>query len=139
MAESLLEGDVPRALAGVEALFRSGFQEKSGRRLLDGTALAAMLTGSLARGIRRSLLMASELERGTDETDAAGLAGVHGRALAPALARARQRSARDWTRMLNEVSELERRAKSRTGVDVNDFALLACDWSAGRTTGASAR
>ena len=130
VAETLLAGDVARSLAGVEALFRSGFQEKSGRRLVDPTALAAMVVGSLTRGIRRSLLVASELERGKSETETARIAGITGRAVGGAIAQARQRPARAWEGMLHDVAKLERRAKSSAGVTADDFALLALAWKA---------
>ena len=125
VAEQVVAGDVPRALAGVESLFQAGFQEKGGRRLLDSIALSAMLIGSLSRGVRRSLVLASGLERGQTESDAAKSVGVAGRAVGPAIARARSRPARAWRNMLDDVSGLERRAKSGVGVDANDFALLA--------------
>ncbi len=128
VADQLVDGDVPRALAGVETLFQAGFQEKSGRRLVDAIALAAMLVGALSRGIRRSLVLASELERGASEADAARAVGVNGRAVGPAIARARSRSSGAWREMLDDVSSLERRAKSGVGVDANDFALFAVRW-----------
>ena len=45
VAEEIAAGDAPRALLGIETLFSGGFQEKSGRRLLDGVALAADFSG----------------------------------------------------------------------------------------------
>jgi len=128
VAEKLVAGDAPRALAGVESLFSSGFQEKGGRRLVDSVALSTMLVSSLGREVRRSLQLASELAAGADEASAGRAAGVNGRALGPALERARSRPLAVWTRMLEELAGLERSAKSSVGVDANDFVLLALGW-----------
>lgn len=128
VAEKLVAGELPRALAGIESLFASGFQEKGGRRLVDSIALAAMLIASLGREVRRSLLLSSELAAGADDASAGRAAGIHGRAQAQALARARSRPLGAWQVMLGELAELERAAKSSLGVDVNNFALLAMAW-----------
>jgi hypothetical protein len=73
-------------------------------------------------------VLSSELERGASEEEAARTVGVSGRAVGPAVVRARSRPARVWRRMLEETSVLERRAKSTVGVDASDFALLALRW-----------
>ena len=128
VAEKLVAGELPRALAGIESLFSSGFQEKGGRRLVDSVALAAMLIASLGREVRRSLQLSSELAAGADEASAGRAAGVHGRALAQAVSRARSRPLHAWQAMLGELAGLERAAKSSLGVDVNNFAHLAMTW-----------
>lgn len=130
VADQLLGGDVPRALAGVETLFRGGFQDRTGRRVDDSTGLATILIGSLMRGVRQGLVLASELERGRDENEVARSVGLIGRAAGPALARARRRPPKEWRCMLDDVAALERSAKSAAGVDANDFCVLALRWNA---------
>jgi DNA polymerase III delta subunit len=121
VADHLLNGDVPRALSGIEALFRGGFQEKSGKRLLDPSALAVMLVAALQRGASTCL----ELSR------AGGSARVEGGSpaqRAAAEARARRRPSADWRALLEEAGTLERELKSGAGLDANDFARLALRW-----------
>jgi len=137
VADHLLDGDAGRALGSVEALFRGGFQDKSGRRLLDVAGLATMLMNALSRGIRRSLLLATLLARGASESEAARAVGVAGRAQGPALALARTRPPQVWRAMLEEVADVERRAKSNAGADANDFALFALRWSVRPRAGAA--
>ncbi|HED66995.1 MAG TPA: hypothetical protein ENJ09_15745 [Planctomycetes bacterium] len=129
VAESLVAGDARKALAGIETLFRGGFQDKSGRRVVDTTALSTMLVASVARGVRRSLAIAEEIARGTDEVEAARVAGAAGRAAGEAIARAKSRPPRRWQAMLDEAAELERRAKSSVGLGPDDFALLSVRWA----------
>ena len=134
VSDELLGGRTARAVSGIEALFRGGFQEKSGRRLLDATALASMLIGSLMRGVRQGLALRSALDAGRSDADAAKSIGLAGRAAAPALERAKARPSAQWRRMLEEVLGLDRRAKSAAGVDANDFSAFALRW---RTPGSS--
>lgn len=130
VAEPIVAGDLARGLFGVEALFRGGFQEKGGRRLLDGVALAAMLVSSLQRNVRQGLALRSALDLGESPEAAARAAGAAGppQAVQAALARAGRRGADAWRRMLEDLGALERRAKSGAGVDENDFAHLALAW-----------
>jgi DNA polymerase III delta subunit len=133
VAEHVLAGDIARALSGIEALFRGGFQEKSGRRLLDPSALAVMLVSALARGASASLELAQ----------AGGDARIEGGSPAQreaAEARARRRPPADWRALLEEAATLERELKSGGGLDANDFARLALRWAlAPRTQPAGAR
>ena len=135
VAEDIAAGDAARALSGIETLFSGGFQEKSGRRLLDGTALAAMLVSSLSRSARQSLAVARALARGASEAEAARDAGLAGppAAVQGGLARARQRTPDEWRVFVEAVADLDRRAKSSAGVDANDFALIALRWRRGRS------
>lgn len=130
VADPIVAGDLPRGLFGIESLFRGGFQEKSGRRLVDGTALANMLLGSLLRNVRQGFAVRTALDAGQDGDAAARAAGLAGKPMAvkAALARAGKRPAGTWRHMLADLAGLERRAKSGVGVDENDFALLALSW-----------
>jgi len=132
VADHLVAGDLPRALGGIETLFRGGFQDKSGKRVLDAAALVPMLTGSLLRGVRQGLALGAELAAGASDADAAAMAGLRGRpdTLRAALARARSLSTEAWRGRLEEVLALERRAKSGGDVDAGDFAALALAWAA---------
>jgi len=143
VADPIVAGDLPRALTGIEGLFRGGFQEQGGRRLLDSVALSTMLTAALGRGVRQALRLATELQGGRSEADAASAAGLRGRpqTVQGIVRRAQSRPVGVWRRMLGELVALERRAKSGVGVDANDFAALALRWSArpeqdGRSGGA---
>lgn len=130
VADPIVAGDLPRGLFGIESLFRGGFQEKSGKRLVDGVALANMLFSSLLRNVRQALAVRLALEQGESPEMAARAAGMGGppQALKAGVERARGRSSASWRRMLDELAALERRAKSGAGVDENDFALLALTW-----------
>lgn len=117
VAEHLLDGELARSLSGLQALFQGGFQEKSGKRLLDPSALAILLLGALQRGA--SAALAPERGQGAPRQREA------------AAERARRRSAAEWRALLEDVAALERALKSGGGVDVNDFAALALRWSKG--------
>jgi hypothetical protein len=135
VAESRAAGDLARALNGVEALFRAGFEGRDGRREVEATALAQILLGSLHPVVRRGLAVAEGVAAGQAPEDAARDAGIAG---APAivqkeLARAQSRGAEEWRRMLEDLADLERRSKSTAGVEVDDFALLAVRWRAPAT------
>jgi hypothetical protein len=131
VAEHIAAGDTPRALAGIEALFSGGFQDKSGRRVLDASALASMLLGALQRGVRASLALSQALEQGLGEKDALAAAGVGGGPTGEraALARARERPSARWRLLFDQTGALERAAKSGPGVDASDFACLTLRWS----------
>ena len=128
VSDALVAGELPDALAGIEALYRAGFRDKSGRRLVDAGALSNMLIGSLTRGVRRSLALSTALERGATEEEAARSLGLAGRVVGPAIVGARRRAAASWRAMLEDVAELDRRAKSAAGVDANDLCALALRW-----------
>ena len=131
IAEDALRGDAPKANAGLEALFRSGFQEKDGSRELDRGALLPVLFGSLRSKLRPTLAGALVLERGGDLAAAAEAAGIspQPRARSEFEARVRARTAREWRAMLGDLAELERRSRSGATVDGNDLAALALRWA----------
>lgn len=138
LAEDLCRGDAARALSGIEALFRSGFQDRDGSRELDPNALLAILFGSLRGKLRQTLSGALALERGEEIGAAAQGAGVSAgpKARLEFEARVKSRSPAAWQAMLEELTDLERRTRTGARVDANDFALLALRWR--RTQGASA-
>ncbi len=127
VAEDIVQGDLARSLAAVEALFRGGFQEK-GKRLVDAAALSAMTIASLGREVRRSLALAWALERGLDPEEAGERSGTKGRGWESFVARTTRFPARVWRARLEDVADLERRAKSGVGVDANDFVALLLRW-----------
>jgi DNA polymerase III delta subunit len=116
VADHILGGDLPRALSGIETLFRGGFQEKSGKRLLDAGALAAMLVAALQRGASGAL-------------EGARAAGGSPAQRGAAEERARRRPRAHWRALLEEAAALERALKSGAGLDANDFARLALRWA----------
>jgi DNA polymerase III delta subunit len=130
VAEHVVAGDLPRGLDGIEGLFRGGFEERDGRRLVDSAGLAQILISGLLGAVRKGLAIASEVERGRSPDEAARAAGIAG---APAmvqreLARAAQHDAATWQERLADLADLERRSKSTGGVEVDDFTLLAVRW-----------
>lgn len=126
LADHITGGDKKRALAGVEALFKGGFVDKSGRRTTDATALANMLLSAVLRSVRQAEVLADSIARGFDESRALAAAGVAG---APqrkkqALARARVRNPREWHALHQAVAAMDRRLKSSAGLDRDDFVHL---------------
>jgi DNA polymerase III delta subunit len=148
LAEDLARGDGPRALAGCEALFRAGFQDKDGSREIDPAAIQAILLGTLRNKLRQSFACARALEQGSDFAAAAEKAGFQG---APAMraeleSRVRLRDAAGWKKLVLDLAAFERRTRRGTSIDVNDFALLALRWKrvarpapAARSAGPAAR
>ena len=107
IAEDLAAGNLQRALPGLEALFRGGFQGKEGRETNEG-ALIAMLLGSLRNKLWASLAA----------LDAPGDADAATAARVPA------RTPEGWERFAREVWALERRSRTQ-GVDVDEFFRFA--------------
>ncbi len=134
VADDLCGGDLARALAGVEGLFRGGFQGASGGRVVDPTALANILVASLVRQVRQSLAVASALERSAPESDALAAAAWKGspQQRNTVLERARAHRPAAWRAMLDELGDLERRAKSGSVPDASDFAAFAARWCRAR-------
>jgi DNA polymerase III delta subunit len=126
VAEQLLSGQLARSLSGLEALFQGGFQDKSGKRLLEPAALAALLIGALQRGASQSLMI---LTAG-DEAPPSGSPTQR----ESALALARMKSVAQWRAFQEEVSGLERALKSGGGVEASDFTRLALRWAASPRT-----
>lgn len=121
LADQLVRGDSRRALLGIESLFRKGFQESDGKRNLDRAALTAILTGSLRRLVRDGAARSSSPD-GAEPANSS-------RGEKDAAARAQLRPHAEWRRLLDELADVERRAKSGADPDANDFALLALSWS----------
>jgi hypothetical protein len=126
VADDLLRGDLARALAGIEAYFRGGIEEKDGQKKLDSDALAAILFSFLVRGVRQHLAASEALEAGEDPLAAAAAAGspVSPRGQGEFLARLQARPSAGWLALLDDLQVLERRQKG-SGADAGDFAWLA--------------
>jgi len=130
VAEHMLLGRAPRALAGIETLFRGGAAQRDGSRVLDSAGITMQLAGALSAKLRESVVGARAIAGGVDPGQAAAAAGVQGPP--QALTAFRQRMiARDldtWTRMLHELAVVERRARTSAGTDATEFAHLALRW-----------
>jgi DNA polymerase III delta subunit len=109
IADWLVAGDLPRALSGLEALFRAGFQGKEGRETNE-SALVAMLFGSL-RGRLSAILAALE--------DPAAAPGKEAAEHLPA------RTPAGWRAFAREFWRLERLARTGAGVDVDRLFAFA--------------
>lgn len=118
VADHILAGDLARALTGIEALFQGGFQEKSGKRLLEPAGITSLLLGALTRGASAALAERSNPGSGGNSPGEKA-----------ARARAELRTAGDWHRLLEEIAALERRMKTGGGIALDDFARLALAWS----------
>ena len=131
LADELVRADPRRAVAGVESLFRGGFQDRGGTRVVDRTALSTMLVAALVRQVRQALAAAAALGRGEGPEGAAQAAGYRGppRMLEGFLALARGHSPAEWRRRLDECADLERGLKRGRELDASDFAALAARWA----------
>ncbi len=130
LAETLVDGDLRRSVAGLEALFAAGFHARDGTRTVDRGGLVAMLVSALAARLREAASGAAALAAGEGMPAAMAAAGVSGppRAKAAFEARVQRQSASEWRRRLEEACALESRSRSGARVDANDFAALALAW-----------
>lgn len=130
VAEQMVRGDAPRAVAGIETLMRGGFA-KGGDREIDPAALTAMLLGSLRNKAREALAGARADERGDDAVAATGFKG-HPSGRDEILVRLRARPAAKWEALLEDLAALERKAragKEQGGdVDASDLVAFALRW-----------
>ena len=131
LAEKMVDGAAAQAVEGLEALFRSGFQGRDGRRTADAPALANVLSSALTARLREAAAGAEALASGASPGAAAVLAGVAGgpRSQATFQARVGLRSPAEWRELLEQALSVERRARSGAQVDASDFALLALRWA----------
>lgn len=128
VADAIVDGDLRRAAGGIQALFRGGFQERDGTRLLDPAGLGAIVLGSLARGVRQALA-------GSEGEDPVAAAGRAGWTLAPTkraafAERVRKRRRDQWRRMLDDVARLEHASRTGGTAGADELALLALRWRA---------
>lgn len=128
LADPILDGDLAKALVGLQSLFAAGFEDKEGRRERDPAALANVLAGSLRNPLRQALAIARALEGGASEARAGAAVGGAPQTRQRAVARAARRPAREWERMLFELAEVERAARTGARVDAADFFRLALRW-----------
>ncbi len=141
VADALIEGRSREAVSGIEALWRAGMVQRDGGRVVDGRALAAMLTSALVRGTRQGYAAAVARAAGAPPSEAARLAGVAGapRTVEGFLGRIQKRpDPARWLEMLHASSNLERRAKGGAGVDANDLSHLALQWALFESSAAKA-
>jgi DNA polymerase III delta subunit len=137
VADSIVNGDVGRAASSIEALFRGGFQEKRGTRLVDDAALSNILLSSVVRQVRQSMAGALEARAGGDPAEGARKAGwrIPPTARGPFGEQVRRRPAAEWRRMLEDAAELELSARTGRPLDANDFCHLALRWRPRRAAG----
>ncbi len=124
VSEDLLRGAAGSALAGIEALFRSGMRDKDGSREVKPEALIAVLFGSLRSKLRPTLGAARAVAAGSRPA----IASMSPRAREELEQRFPLRSAESWRGMLDDLAELERRTRTGRTVDANDLALLGLRW-----------
>ena len=134
VAEDLCRGDFAKSVEGVANLFRGGFRGKDGKRLLDVNGLVAILLSGLRKSVTEGERAAREMARGANLQAAGKAAGVPGSPMAKKGFEERMatRPPGDWERMSREVLVLERKTRSGTVVDENDFLKLALAWRAKR-------
>jgi len=130
VADLVARGDARAAVAGVEALFRAGFQDRDGSREVDPNALLAILLGSLRSKLRQGLAFVDAVDRGLEPALAADAAGLKGApsTRAAAIEGARARSAEGWRAMLADLAALERKTRRSQTVDASDLAAFALRW-----------
>ena len=130
LAEDLCRGDLRKSVHGIESLFKSGFQGSDGTRTLDRPALVAILLGSLRKIVSQGVHGAHVMSLGGDAKQAAKAAGVPPteRAMGAFQARMSIRPREDWSRLAQELLEVERRTRSGAEVDASDFCKLALSW-----------
>lgn len=133
VASELLGGDTARGLAAVEALFRAGFHsDRDGKTEVNPIALSTILFSALRSKARQALVgsRAMALRKSLDE--AATEAGVSGQKQARAefqgLVNLRRWDA--WQAIYLDITELEKRSRSGSAIDVAEFCRLAVRWRA---------
>ncbi len=140
LAEFMVQGEVAKSVAGVEALFSRGFHGKGGEREIDHGAVLVITLGSLRSKLTQTTDAALVLERGGTIDDAVRVHGVpaYPKARDELAIRVRLRDADTWRAMLDDLQDVERRTRRGTLVDANDLTALALRWrrteSAGRNT-----
>lgn len=126
-ADKLLDGDLGKALAAVEALYKGGMSDdRTGRRNADPRALSAILGATLRNRLRELARGARALEAGAGQAEAVRAAGVKGAPMTVQAfgARLERRSAAAWEGMLADFLEMEARSRSGGGAVVEAEALF---------------
>jgi DNA polymerase III delta subunit len=140
-ADAMCRGDLPRALAALETLRRGGMQGRDGARVVDLSALIAILMGALLRGVRQGLAGARRRAAGGDPADVVAGGGPGRQMAAAELGErlARRPDPEVWRRMLGDLLEVDRRLKGGGGADLDDLVALALAWRVEPTAGVGAR
>lgn len=130
IAEHMLAGRAPRAVGGLETLYRGGAAQRDGSRVLDTAGISIQLASAISAKLRETLAGAREVAGGLDPTAAAAAAGVKGppQAMAAFTQRVVLRPPHEWLRMIEELAVVERRTRTSAGADGNDFVHLALRW-----------
>lgn len=130
LAERMCRGDVAGSIAGIEVLFKAGFQDKSGERELDRGALLAITLGALRSKVRAAVAAGIVLEKGGDMEKATHAAIERGspRAYEELALRMRAREPRAWRGVQDDLIEVERRTRRGGTVDASDLCELALRW-----------
>ncbi len=133
VAQHIVAGELARAVGGVHALFRGGFQDRDGTRLVDSSGLAAILLNALVRGVRQSLAGALAAEAGEDPFEGAARVGwsMPPRHRETFTAQVGLRSPAQWRAMHATLGKLELESRTGRELDAEDFTFLALAW---RTT-----
>ncbi|MFT5286089.1 MAG: DNA polymerase III delta subunit [Planctomycetota bacterium] len=136
VADDLVSGNTARAVSGVEALYRGGFREKDGKRLVDFTGLSSILLGTILGQIRQAVAGSRAARVGADPVEGAARGGWN---MAPNrradfAARVRSRSPEMWAQMLEDVTRLEYSVRTGTALDANDFCSLALRWQLAKSS-----
>ena len=124
LADLLVDGQVQRAVAGLESLFNGGFTGNDGRRESTPEALVAMLGPAVSGKAREALAVA----RGGPDSPPGGRPQGGARAREALAARAKGRTAVEWQRMVEDAADLERRARSGPSVGASDWCAFALRW-----------
>ncbi len=133
VAGDLLGGDTARGLAGIEALFRSGFHsDRDGKTEVNPAALSAILFSALRGKARQALVGARAMALGDSLGQAATKAGVSGQKNAQTEFQAALKLRRwdAWQVVYEDICELEKKSRTAGVLDVADFCRLAVRWRA---------
>lgn len=132
LAEELCRGELPKAVANIEGLFRAGFQEKGGGREVEREAIVAVLFGVLRGKLRQTVAAAAITARGGSLEAAADAANVPKwpKAREELATRLAARPPQAWSAMLDDLARLERLVRTGGVVDANELTRFALRWRA---------
>ena len=130
VADQLIDGNTARAVGAVEALFRGGFREKDGKRLVNLAGLSSILLGAIMGKVRQAVAGSRAVREGADPVQGAARGGwnMAPKAREEFTTRVKRRSPEKWGEMLDDVARLEFAVRTGQGLDANDFCGLALRW-----------